>query len=67
MLTSTKNNRTQVRKRDSKGLTITCEILPPGTLKRNNSSMSRQHCAERWEEIIEICADTIAEASQNVE
>ena len=48
-------------KKVKKKFDITCEILPPGTLKRNPSRFS-QTPLERWEEIIDICADVISES-----
>ena len=48
-------------KRVRKKFNITCEILLPGTLKRNPSCFA-QTPAERWEEIIDICAEVIAES-----
>ena len=48
------------KKRVKKKFNITCEILPPGTLKRNPTCFA-QTPAKRWEEIIDICAEIIAE------
>lgn len=48
------------KRRGKKPLVITSEILPPGSLKRNNAGPLKTHSG-RWEEIIDICAATIAE------
>ena len=39
---------------------ITGEVLPPGTLKRNPTCFI-QTPKERWEEIVEICAEVVVE------
>ncbi|CAB1062332.1 hypothetical protein D1BOALGB6SA_7108 [Olavius sp. associated proteobacterium Delta 1] len=48
------------QKRRKKELKITCEILPPGTLKRKGKG-PEQGCTDRWEEIVDICAGVIAD------
>ncbi len=48
-------------KRVRKKFNITCEILPPRILKRNPACFA-QNPEERWEEIIDICAEVIAES-----
>ena len=40
---------------------ITYEIVPPGTIKRN-LPMIQKTSKERWEEIVNICSEIIAEA-----
>ena len=47
------------RKGRKKELLITCEILAPGTLKRKVPD--EKNLADRWEDIIEICAAVIEE------
>jgi hypothetical protein len=50
----------KTKRRGKKALVITCEILPPGSLRRNSTEPLKTH-KDRWEEIVEICAETIAE------
>jgi len=38
---------------------FTCEILPPGTLKRKNTKQEKPE--QRWQEIQTICSQVIAE------
>jgi len=52
---------TKARSRKT-ALNVTCEILPPGTLKRKDRK-KRSSYTERWNEIIDICAEVIAEES----
>ncbi|MBU4000548.1 hypothetical protein KKG29_05280 [Patescibacteria group bacterium] len=49
------------QKKVKKKYNITYEILPPATLKRNPACFT-QTPADRWEEIIDICAEIIAES-----
>lgn len=44
-----------------KKFNISYEILPPGTLKRNPSSLAKAP-AQRWEEVIDICAEIVADS-----
>ena len=48
------------RKKSKRKLTITYEILPSGILTRNSENLSKSP-RERWEEIINICAEAISE------
>lgn len=41
-------------------LKITCEILPPGTLKRKGRK-KRLSQKDRWDEIVDICAEVIGD------
>ena len=53
---TTKCNRP---KKPRKKLKISCEILPPGTLKRNPSSFA-QTPEERWDDILGVCGEVVA-------
>lgn len=60
MLTSKPD--TKRRKRNNE-LSITCEILPPGTLTRKRGQ--GESSKERWEVIVEICAEVIGKENEN--
>jgi len=57
----TKKGKRYKKIKRKKCIHITYDILPSGTLERNPSSFT-QTPKERWEEIVDICADVISES-----
>lgn len=51
------------RKKRNNEFSITCGILPPGTLKRKGRR--GESSQEKWDDIVEICAEVIVEESQD--
>ena len=62
-----KSKTIQSRKSKREKIVITCEILPPGTLKRNSYADVTRNPQYRWEEIVELCSKVIAENSKEIQ
>ncbi|VTR66879.1 hypothetical protein DESC_520022 [Desulfosarcina cetonica] len=58
-----KNKLPPTGNRQSRRLKITCEILPPGTLKRKGRKR-RSSSEDRWDDIVKVCAEVIGDESK---